>query len=94
MQRWFPGVAISRIHGQAKHVDGRVIVPMYHPAAALHRGDLRAVIEADFAKLPALVAEASGAAQPAAKPAPRTSSAAAAPPPGLEVGDRDQSRLL
>ena len=61
MARWFPGVAISRIHGTAKHVDGRVVVPMFHPAAALHRGDLRAVIEADFATLPALVAAATGA---------------------------------
>jgi len=55
MARWFPGVAISRIHGQPREVDGRTVVPMYHPAAALHRGDLRTVIEADFAQLPALI---------------------------------------
>lgn len=58
MSRWFPGVAISRVHGQAQEFDGRIIVPMYHPAAALHRGDLRAVIEADFARLPALIGPA------------------------------------
>jgi DNA polymerase len=58
MARWFPGAAISRVHGQPKRADGRIIVPMFHPAAALHRGDLRPVIQADFAKLPALVREA------------------------------------
>ncbi|MCA9300458.1 MAG: uracil-DNA glycosylase [Phycisphaerales bacterium] len=59
MARWFPGMAISRIHGKASEFDGRTVVPMYHPAAALHRGDLRAVIEADFAQLPGLIRPAS-----------------------------------
>lgn len=58
MARWFPGVAISRIHGHPSEVDGRTVIPMYHPAAALHRGDLRTVIEADFAQLPALIERA------------------------------------
>ena len=58
MARWFPGEAISRVHGKPKHAAGRTVVPMYHPAAALHRGDLRPVIQADFATLPALIAAA------------------------------------
>jgi DNA polymerase len=58
MARWFPGASISRVHGKPKREGGRTIVPMYHPAAALHRGDLRSVIEADFATLPALIAAA------------------------------------
>ena len=61
MARWFPGASISRVHGQPTRVGERVIVPMYHPAAALHNGSLRAVIEADFATLPALVHEVVGA---------------------------------
>src|SRR5262245_5845201 len=60
MARWFPGAAISRIHGRPKREAGRIIVPMYHPAAALHQGSLRATIQADFATLPALIAEARG----------------------------------
>lgn len=60
MAHWFPGESIGRIHGQARRIDGRVVVPMYHPAAALHRGDLRPVIIADFAKLPGLIAAANG----------------------------------
>ncbi len=34
-----------------------MIVPMYHPAAALHQGALRGTIEEDFARLPKLLAE-------------------------------------
>lgn len=57
MSRWFPGERISKIHGQAKKVDHRWIVPMYHPAAALHQGALRGTIEEDFARLPKLLAD-------------------------------------
>lgn len=89
MARWFPGAAISRIHGREKRFGGRIVLPMYHPAAALHRGDLRPVIEADFARIPELLAEAraAGAAGDAAsEPSPplSSSSAAAAPRPATE----------
>ncbi len=57
MARWFPGGRISQIHGQPKRLEGMVIVPMYHPAAALHQGSLRATVEADFLKLPRILAE-------------------------------------
>jgi DNA polymerase len=62
MARWFPGASISRVHGQPKLVDGRTIVPMYHPAAALHNGSLRSVIQADFVTLPALIRGSANAA--------------------------------
>jgi len=52
MERYFPGEKISRIHGRPKSVDGRLVVPMYHPAAALHQPSLRATVEQDFARLP------------------------------------------
>ena len=58
MARWFPGERISRIHGQPKRDGRRLIVPMYHPAAALHQGALRGAIEEDFAKLRKILAEA------------------------------------
>jgi DNA polymerase len=58
MARWFPGERISRIHGQPKREGRRLIVPMYHPAAALHQAALRGAIEEDFAKLPKWLAEA------------------------------------
>ena len=57
MAPWFPGQRISQIHGRPIEVDGRTVVPMYHPAAALHQASLRRVIEHDFQQLPALLAE-------------------------------------
>jgi uracil-DNA glycosylase family 4 len=56
MAKFFPGESISRIHGQARRKDGRIYVPMYHPAAALHQTALKKVIEEDFSKLPELLA--------------------------------------
>jgi DNA polymerase len=55
MMRFLPKAKISQIHGQAVRVKGRLIVPMYHPAAALHQPSLRSTVEADFAKLPKLI---------------------------------------
>ncbi len=46
------GLSISNIHGQPKRRGGRFIMPMYHPAAALYRGNLRPVLAADFGKIP------------------------------------------
>lgn len=59
MARFFPGAKISAIHGRAKQMDGRVIVAMYHPAAALHQSALRKTVEEDFQRaIPAALAEA------------------------------------
>jgi DNA polymerase len=58
MARWFPGERISRIHGQPKKVGRRLIVPMYHPAAALHQQALKKTILEDFGRLPRILAEA------------------------------------
>jgi len=53
MARWFPGVAISRIHGTAKHVDAASSSDVPRPPRSI--AHLRAVIEATRT-LPALVA--------------------------------------
>ena len=58
MARWFPGERISRIHGQPRWADGRLIVPMMHPAAALHQAQNRPLIENDFRRLPEILAQA------------------------------------
>jgi uracil-DNA glycosylase len=57
LQRFLPGATISGVHGQKFAREGRFVVPMYHPAAALHQASLRAVIEADFRRLPGYLAE-------------------------------------
>jgi DNA polymerase len=58
MYRYFPGASISKIHGQPKRVGNFLVVPMFHPAAALHQPKWRPLVEADFKKLPGLIAEA------------------------------------
>ncbi len=58
MAKWFPGERISRIHGQPRWVGGRLIVPMMHPAAALHQPQNRPLIEADFQRLPSILEQA------------------------------------
>jgi uracil-DNA glycosylase len=55
MARFFPNHKIGAVHGRWKEVDGRFYVPMYHPAAALHQGGLRATILEDFRRLPKVV---------------------------------------
>jgi len=61
MARFLPNAKISSVHGQSMQVRGRLVVPMYHPAAALHQGSLRPIIERDFAQLPELIAKATEA---------------------------------
>lgn len=58
MAHFLSNTKISDIHGQARKARGRLIVAMYHPAAALHQRSLRATIEADFARLPQLIEQA------------------------------------
>ncbi len=102
MQRYFPGEAISRVHGQPRRKDGVIVVPMYHPAAALHQGNLRRVIEADFRRLPdflARVLEARKAAPAAGEPPipahlrAEANTPPATPPPPAEP-ESQQMRLL
>jgi DNA polymerase len=58
MGLFFKGAKITQIHGQMRKVDDRFVIPMYHPAAALHQLSLKSTIMADFAKLPELLKEA------------------------------------
>ena len=58
MALYLPNAKISDVHGQPVRIKGRLVVPMYHPAAALHQGSLRPVVESDFAKLPDLISKA------------------------------------
>ena len=57
MSIWFPDEKISQIHGEVKNIDGRLIMPMYHPAAALRNGSLRKTIQNDFLKIKKLLVE-------------------------------------
>ncbi len=58
MGRYMPNARISDIHGQARWVGGRLIVAMFHPAAALHQPSLKSVVMEDFSRLPDLLTQA------------------------------------
>ncbi len=58
MAKFFPNAKISAIHGQAKRLDGRLVVAMFHPAAALHQARFKEPLIEDFKKLPALIQSA------------------------------------
>lgn len=59
MEFFLPGVKIGDIHGQPQTIelDGRevVIMPLYHPAAALYNGRLRQTLRDDFLKIPDII---------------------------------------
>ncbi len=55
LNKFLPGASISKVHGTHAEVGGFTIFALHHPAAALHRQELREVIEADFRKLKELL---------------------------------------
>jgi uracil-DNA glycosylase family 4 len=61
MGKFIPDAKISAVHGQMRRVGNRFVIPMFHPAAALHQGSLKPAILADFAKLPELLKQARAA---------------------------------
>jgi uracil-DNA glycosylase family 4 len=61
MNLLMPNSKISQVHGKAVKIQDRLVVPMYHPAAALHQGSLRPVIKEDFSHLPQLIADVDAA---------------------------------
>ncbi len=67
MGKYLPNARISEVHGKPIWVQDRLVVPMYHPAAALHQPSLKPVIIADFRVLPKAIASAraAGRNQPA-----------------------------
>lgn len=55
MGKFFPTARISAVHGQMSRVGSRFVIPMFHPAAALHNPTYLPLIKQDFAKLPELL---------------------------------------
>lgn len=68
MGKYMPGAKITQIHGQMKRYGDRFVIPMFHPAAALHQAALKPAILADFAKLPQLLDFARAELDKSAKP--------------------------
>jgi len=69
MAGFLPGDSISKAHGKARTVGGRVVLPVHHPAAALYQQSLRKTLEEDFRKVPALLTQSQPV--PEAQPEPK-----------------------
>lgn len=50
-----PELKISQVHGQPKRVKNRIVLPLYHPAAALYNGGMRSTLLYDFKKIPLVI---------------------------------------
>jgi len=57
MARWFPKATISRIHGKPARFGELIVLPFFHPAAALHQPKYRADIERDFGRIPEILSQ-------------------------------------
>jgi uracil-DNA glycosylase family 4 len=61
MEYFLPGAKIGEIHGQPHNVridgDEFMIIPLYHPAAALYNGSLRATLVDDFLRVPEIISQ-------------------------------------
>jgi uracil-DNA glycosylase len=80
MARYFPNVKISTAHGQPTWIHGRFIVPMFHPAAALHQPSLKPALELDFSHLTEWIDQARKT-KPANKDSSEPPAPTSAPPP-------------
>jgi DNA polymerase len=58
MAKFMGNVRISDVHGQSRWVNGRLVVAMFHPAAALHQPSLKNAILDDFGRLPGFLTQA------------------------------------
>ena len=57
LAKYFPGESIGKIHGKPRKQDDIIYYPMYHPAAALHQGSLRKIIQEDMLRIPQILTQ-------------------------------------
>lgn len=59
MEYFLPGMKIGQIHGEPKRIqfgDHKIVImPLFHPAAALYNGSLRQTLIDDFLKVPTVI---------------------------------------
>jgi DNA polymerase len=58
MSKFMYNARISEVHGKPVWIRSRLIVPMFHPAAALHQPSLKTSVERDFSRLPEWIEQA------------------------------------
>jgi uracil-DNA glycosylase family 4 len=61
MGKFMPGVYISNVHGKPKEIswkgNTKVVIPMYHPAAALRNGEVKRKLKTDFEIIPQILSD-------------------------------------
>jgi DNA polymerase len=57
LAKYFPGESIGKIHGKPRKQNDIIFYPMYHPAAALHQGSLRKIIQEDMLRIPQILTQ-------------------------------------
>lgn len=55
MNCFLPDLQISKVHGEPQQIADQVYLPLYHPAAALYNGGMRATLLEDFALVPEIL---------------------------------------
>ena len=55
MSRFIPDAKITQIHGQMQKVGKRFVIPMFHPAAALHQVRFRPDAARGFCKIAGVI---------------------------------------
>jgi DNA polymerase len=68
MARYFPNAKITAIHGKPKYEDARAYYPLFHPAAVLRNPSMESQMEADFRRLPEVLAKVKELRAAGAKP--------------------------
>ncbi len=92
MGHFLPGETITKAHGQARRSGTHLVIPMYHPAAALYQQSLKKTMEEDFRRIPELLKSA-----PSIAPAEGTASTPASSPlpsPTNKKEDKPQQMSL
>lgn len=66
MNYFAPSAKMTRDHGRPLIINERIVLPVYHPAAALRSTEMMNVLREDFKKIPAVLAGELGAELPPA----------------------------
>lgn len=95
MAKFMASAKISDVHGKPIWVRGRMVVPMFHPAAALHQPSLKAAVEQDFARLPEFIKQAQQGARHGMPDSPEAGEQPdAAEPLPVRTAEPDQQSLF
>lgn len=92
MGHFLPGETVTRAHGQARRSGKHLVMPMYHPAAALYQQSLKKTLEEDFKKIPELLKAVPADAGEASKSAIPAPTAASQPQPSAAAKKKEEEK--